>query len=91
MKEKVYLLFEEKNWDCEEYCDVIRVFRNKEDAIKALKEYRDAFIEEHKDEWEDAKKNPYYWTIQDRPEYFQLLDESMGENYELVVSEREIE
>ena len=90
-KEKIYLLYEEKNWDCEEYTDVIKAFRNKEDAIATLKKYRGYFLDEHKDEWEDAKTNTYNWTIQDTPEHFQLLDEGMGENYELMVVEQILE
>lgn len=87
---KIYLLFEEKNWNCEEYTDVICAFENKEDALKALLNYRNDFVQEHEEEWEEAQKNPDYWTIQDSPEHFQLLDEGLGENYELMVVEQEL-
>lgn len=89
-KKNIYLLFEEKNWDCEEYVDVIGAFENKEDALKALLNYRNDFVQEHEEDWDNAKENPDYWTIQDDPEHFQLLDEGMGENYELMVVEKEL-
>lgn len=89
-KKTIYLLFEEKNWNCEEYTDVICAFENKEDALRALLNYRNDFVQEHEEEWKEAKENPDYWTIQDTPEHFQLLDEGMGENYELMIKEQEL-
>ena len=89
-KKNIYLLFEEKNWDCEEYVDVIGAFENKEDAVRALLNYRNDFVQDHEEEWDDAKENPYNWTIQDDPEHFQMLDEGMGYNYELMIKEQEL-
>lgn len=89
-KKNIYLLFEEKNWKSEEYVDVIGAFENKEDALKALLEYRNDFVQNHEDDWDDAEENPDNWEIHDEPEYFQMFDEGMGYNYELMVKEQEL-
>lgn len=86
---KIYLLIEEMNWgNVEEYKEVIKVYENKENAISDLQMYRGAFIMGHEEEWADAKKNPYMWEIHDEPEHFQMLDEGMGNNYELIIQEQ---
>ena len=87
---KIYLLFEEKHWDSGDYTDVIGAFESKEDALRALLNYRNDYVQEHEEDWNDAKNNPYNWTIVDEPEHFQMLDEGMGGNYELMVVEQEL-
>lgn len=86
--EKIYLLVEEMNWNnVEEYKEVIKAYRDKKEAISDLQMYRGTFIMGHEEDWNDAKEKPDMWTIQDTPEHFQMLDEGMGYNYELMVKE----
>lgn len=91
MSKKVYVLFTENSWrGIEEYSDVIDVFENESDAIKALEEEKNEFIEDNKEDFgEDVSKNPYY-DVTDRPTHFQCLDEGMGYNYELWVLEKDL-
>lgn len=89
-KKEVYILSTEKNWRCEEYYDIIDVFSNRKDAIKALKEQRDSFIEDVK-EYDDVDvlTNDDY-EIVDTDTHFQCLDECMGYNFELFVTSHSV-
>ena len=86
---KVYIVAVESFWDnSEEYYDVLDVFKHRNDAIKALKEYKDDFIKNHSEDI--AEVDVENRNITDTDTHYQFLDEGMGWNYELFIIEKEL-
>lgn len=89
MTKNVYILFVESNWfNQEPYSDVISVFENEQDAIDALKEYKEDFANKHKERYDETITNNEHYEVTDEPKHFACLDEGMGDNYELWVLEK---
>lgn len=91
MAKNVYILFIESDWfNQEPYSDVIDVFESEQDAIDALKEYKEDFAEKHKEKYNETITDNENYEVTDEPKHFGCLDEGMGHNYELWVFEKTI-
>ena len=90
---KVFVVYEEKNWDSEEYADVVNVYSDKEKAVAELKELKDQFLQENEELIKELTTEKVYkgmLDMTDKDTYFQCLDNGMGHNYELWVIEKEL-
>ena len=91
--EKIYIVVEEKNWhNSEEYTEIISVHRTQEEAEKALKEYKEYFEECHADDLDNLRTNhPDSIDEHNDPTHYSFLDEGMGDYYEVIIKERDLD
>lgn len=85
----VYVLFVEKNWKCEEYADVLNIYKNEDDALDALAKAKDDFYNENKagiDNLKEYYPAMLYWR--DEKNRFQCHTEETGYKFELWVFEK---
>ena len=88
---KVYLLFENKNWDGEENYSVVDVFEKKEDACKELEKMKNDFLSEWAAEIEETKEDdPDSIQIEDEKTKYRVADNVLGAWYSLSVTEEDV-
>lgn len=90
--EKVYVLFTEVDWSDDHYNDVIDVFANREDAVKAFKEKKEEFLTNNAEFIAEIPADKLEQEVceNDSAYFFVLKDLIYGNTFELWIFEKEL-
>lgn len=90
--EKVYVLFTEVNWSDDHYNDVIDVFANREDAVKAYKAKKEEFLTNNAEFIAEIPADKLEQEVceNDLAHFFVLKDLMYDNSFELWIFEKEL-